>query len=110
MINHLTAGIGEGVKIADLNGHLLLYSKDMRRIGRDYEVVYDAKSHQPVATLQKKMLTMVRLQAKFSPACSLSFAEAEGHAALLGWREIWSDATVALISCPGQYLTLSDYA
>ena len=52
-------GIGEGVKIADLNGHLLLYSKDMRRIGRDYEVVYDAKTHQPVATLQKKMLTMV---------------------------------------------------
>jgi hypothetical protein len=64
------AGIGEGVKIADLNGHLLFYSKDMRRIGRDYEVVYDAKTHQPVATLQKKLLTTVRMQIR--PAYNLT--------------------------------------
>ena len=53
------AGIGEGVKIADLNGQLLFYSKD-HRLGRDHETVFEANG-QPVGTLQKKMLSTVRL-------------------------------------------------
>ncbi len=51
------AGIGEGVKIADLNGQLLFYSKD-HRFGRDHETIFEANG-QPVGTLQKKLLSTV---------------------------------------------------
>ena len=52
-----SAGIGEGVKIADLNGQLLFYSKD-KRFGRDHETIFEAGGN-PVGTLQKKMMSMV---------------------------------------------------
>jgi len=53
----LPIGIGEGVKIADLDGNLLFYSKDTR-FGRDHETIYEAGGN-PVGTLQKKMMSMV---------------------------------------------------
>ena len=51
-------GLGEGVKICDLQGQLLFYSKD-KRFGRDHETIFEAGGN-PVGTLQKKMLSMVR--------------------------------------------------
>ena len=68
----LPAGIGEGVKIADLNGQLLFYSKD-HRFGRDHETICEANG-QPVGTLQKKMLSTVcfriALRVPFRMLCS----------------------------------------
>jgi len=50
-------GIGEGVKIADLDGNLLFFSKD-KRMGRDHETLFQAPGNNPVGTLQKKMMSM----------------------------------------------------
>lgn len=50
--------MGEGVKIADLNGTLLFYSKD-KLFGRECETLFESNGT-PVCTLRKKLLSLVR--------------------------------------------------